>query len=407
METVKLNGTTIQGGGLKYAVTPQIVLGDESNGYTPGTILDANEVKSLSANGGGASNTLVNSTITQSYSKDKRQNVNNTAITLGILKSNQHIYSSTADIISGYNIASKGFNSILCGFGILNTGAQNIISANSYILKIESIDGNTAISSIDSSNSMYSYLNAYDVYMVVGRYINGLEISGEAFSPSTLKKVTFGISTNNKITITNAAECGITKPGIISMFTTSNNGNCSILVGENRGNYTCSISVGTYNIAEKAKNSAIFGFSNFIGADINGSLVSGANNKSYRNAQLITGYNNKSNINFASVFGAFSNTVGDGKYNDVVKDAEKAKQSSLFTIGNGQSDTLRSNALDIRVNGDVYLVDGTKLQDVLPIKPAATRPTNPVLGQMFFDTTKNKPIWYGKTGWVDATGAAV
>lgn len=42
--------------------------------------------------------------------------------------------------------------------------------------------------------------------------------------------------------------------------------------------------------------------------------------------------------------------------------------------------------------------------------PTATRPaTNTMVGQEFFDTTLNKPVWRNKTntGWVDATGATV
>ena len=408
METVKLNGTTIQGGGLKYAVTPQIVLGDIKNGFEPGTILDANEVKSLSIID-GTSNQLVDSVISPSYSADnKTENINNTAITLTTIKSNHNVYSGPSDIISGYNIASLGNTSILCGFGILNKGEQNLIIANAYIFEIKSVSGDIAVTAYDSTSSSYRYLKSYDVYMIVGKYANGLKLEGEKFSKSTLKKVIFDVNSDNKVIITNAIECGLTKPGIISMFTTSNDGKCSILAGENRGNYTNSIAVGTQNIAEKTKYSATFGFSNFIGADANGSLVSGANNKSYKNAQFITGNNNKSNVNYAAVFGAFSNTVGDGSYSTIVKDANQAKQSSLFTIGNGQSDTVRSNALDIRVNGDMYLADGRKVQDVLPQTPAATRPANPILGQMFFDTVKNKPLWFGKDNkWVDANGTVV
>ena len=36
----------------------------------------------------------------------------------------------------------------------------------------------------------------------------------------------------------------------------------------------------------------------------------------------------------------------------------------------------------------------------------AARPASPKTGQMFFDTTLGKPIWWNGTQWVDATGAA-
>lgn len=37
----------------------------------------------------------------------------------------------------------------------------------------------------------------------------------------------------------------------------------------------------------------------------------------------------------------------------------------------------------------------------------SSRPAAPTIGDQYFDTTLNKPIWYGNTGWVDATGTGV
>lgn len=37
---------------------------------------------------------------------------------------------------------------------------------------------------------------------------------------------------------------------------------------------------------------------------------------------------------------------------------------------------------------------------------SAERPANPKTGQMFFDTTLGKPVWWDGAQWVDATGAA-
>ena len=37
----------------------------------------------------------------------------------------------------------------------------------------------------------------------------------------------------------------------------------------------------------------------------------------------------------------------------------------------------------------------------------ANRPTTAVLGQCYFDTDLNKPIWFNGTNWVDYTGAVV
>ena len=37
----------------------------------------------------------------------------------------------------------------------------------------------------------------------------------------------------------------------------------------------------------------------------------------------------------------------------------------------------------------------------------AARPTTAVLGQCYFDTELNKPIWFNGTDWVDYTGTIV
>lgn len=37
----------------------------------------------------------------------------------------------------------------------------------------------------------------------------------------------------------------------------------------------------------------------------------------------------------------------------------------------------------------------------------ASRPSNPVLYQCYFDTTINKPIWWTGDNWVDALGEIV
>ena len=47
MKKSKLTGTLAVGGGLKHAVIPYIIVGEEDNGYAKGDILDANYVKQL------------------------------------------------------------------------------------------------------------------------------------------------------------------------------------------------------------------------------------------------------------------------------------------------------------------------------------------------------------------------
>lgn len=48
----------------------------------------------------------------------------------------------------------------------------------------------------------------------------------------------------------------------------------------------------------------------------------------------------------------------------------------------------------------------TKSQEVYPIS-TVDRPTNPEAGEMVFDTTLGKPVWWQGSRWVDATGTTV
>lgn len=46
------------------------------------------------------------------------------------------------------------------------------------------------------------------------------------------------------------------------------------------------------------------------------------------------------------------------------------------------------------------------LQPLAPTAgPTASRPASPAAGAPYFDTDLGKPIWWGGTGWVDATGS--
>ena len=47
MKKSKLTGALAVGGGLKQAIIPYIITGEENNGYSKGDILDANYVKQL------------------------------------------------------------------------------------------------------------------------------------------------------------------------------------------------------------------------------------------------------------------------------------------------------------------------------------------------------------------------
>ena len=60
-----------------------------------------------------------------------------------------------------------------------------------------------------------------------------------------------------------------------------------------------------------------------------------------------------------------------GKYN-VSNTGESTSAQTLFSVGNGTADNARHNAFEIRYNGDIYLNDGSKLQDTITATTANT-----------------------------------
>lgn len=67
------------------------------------------------------------------------------------------------------------------------------------------------------------------------------------------------------------------------------------------------------------------------------------------------------------------------------------------------------------IASETYMSDKvTSVEDILQemvLKPmsgdSTKRPTSPLVGKMFYDTTLSKPIWFDGTVWKDATGTKV
>ena len=80
------------------------------------------------------------------------------------------------------------------------------------------------------------------------------------------------------------------------------------------------------------------------------------------------GYHTKADGNAAVTFGRFTKTTGAGEvamgeYNLSTKSSDPAQQT-LFSFGDGTSDTARSNAFEIKKNGDIY-IGGKKLDQYI------------------------------------------
>lgn len=87
------------------------------------------------------------------------------------------------------------------------------------------------------------------------------------------------------------------------------------------------------------------------------------------------------------------------------------------TTGTGSRGAIILNARQIDASGSLMRNLGTpltgsdaataKYADVFPTGSTASRPTGPVTGQRFFDTTIGRPIWWNGTNWINAAGTIV
>lgn len=67
--------------------------------------------------------------------------------------------------------------------------------------------------------------------------------------------------------------------------------------------------------------------------------------------------------------------------------------SGIFTVRKTSDNPIDSNGL---VPRKFVTMNGT----------TTSRPTTSILGQYYFDTTINRPIWWNGTGWIKADGTS-
>ena len=156
----------------------------------------------------------------------------------------------------------------------------------------------------------------------------------------------------------------------------------------------CDSSSNTF-AGDKTSNNIIFGNSNSIGSFFDASKKNiiigdrntinqgiGGANPSFN--FFVGDYNNigknyAENASHTVAFGTYltpknSYEYAFGKYNNSVTSSETFGDSgnTLFSVGNGTADDARHNAFEIRQNGDIYLNDGSKLQDTVSATAANT-----------------------------------
>lgn len=101
-----------------------------------------------------------------------------------------------------------------------------------------------------------------------------------------------------------------------------------------------------------------------------------------------------SNVTFAVKFPKVTGTTTN---NIIHCDYKITGRRNTFTVTEHTTLTTVSEAVAVSARSTQTTENGT----------TTTRPASPLKGQMYFDTTIAKPIWYNGTKWVDATGTAV
>ncbi|MCQ6275747.1 hypothetical protein JMM81_12350 [Bacillus sp. V3B] len=111
----------------------------------------------------------------------------------------------------------------------------------------------------------------------------------------------------------------------------------------------------------------------------------------------------------------YSANVAQGEFGLISKTAKTAKTATATLTFGGSLSGLTFKNLHFFVGGkrekNQYvenLVESLRTQKFDQLTEiGSTRPSSPLLGEPFIDTTINKAIWWNGTAWIDATGATI
>ena len=257
-----------------------------------------------------------------------------------------------------------------------------------------------------SYNDLTNKLSAGTNITIVDNVISA-EGGGKAVSGGTNISITTGetadtinctlpMSTDSvkKIVVDSNYSSFVTSDAVITANSLSNN----ILIGNNtfnikgiiKGNINNNLIIGSYNTSR---------LTNGTKPTLEGNLAVGSNNTINSACSLLVGNNSTISRSYQFAIGYKQHPNNEyetslGKYN--VSSSASAtfgdSGNTLFSVGNGTSESARHNAFEIRQNGDIYLtLDGqdVKLQDQLgggEVSSAITSgDTNAVAGGAVYD----------------------
>ena len=82
--------------------------------------------------------------------------------------------------------------------------------------------------------------------------------------------------------------------------------------------------------------------------------------------------------------------------------------SNTINLKNITGSFIPGEQIQMGKDSNPYLRNGSwSIVPIINAERSSLRPTSPVAGQMFFDITLNKPIWYNGSNWVDCNGLEI
>ena len=227
---------------------------------------------------------------------------------------------------------------------------------------------------------------------------NGQEVIDDIYSKLDTKQTTLtagtGIDiTNNVISATGGGGKSVAAGRGISITTgeTADTVSFNLPISAGTGSYTLlfqsgkqssgsnaqrAVAFGQGQIKSSAHNSAAFGYSyaEAQSAFAEGSYCHAAGNASHAEGLQTTAYTQASHTegNFTEAKNNYEHASGQYNISSSASTTWGDSGNTLFSVGNGTSTSARHNAFEIRQNGDIYLNDGSKLQDTVSATAANT-----------------------------------
>lgn len=329
MNTAKLVNSALTGGGLIYPENLNVIIGSEDHGYPKGYVLDANAslgISNSSGSGTNTDNTFLNSI---KYYNDNNKSTfsldfndatgirNNLSMRSSLLTEPSVISKGYANIMLGDYIFNSGNRNILLGGSQINKGSGNILLSDSiYItVKYKKIDNNNLIVyAKKNSDGRFLINNKCAIFYNVKYKDNKIIIENKA--PGTvIYNVNIIDDDSIKITSNNIGAYFQDTEGDLLLLSQSNYGVSNIISG--------------YAIVSNSKKTLMSGSLLYSGNMQNGAAIG-------------TGIKINNNCE-----------IGIGAYN--LSKVASGVQRIVFSIGCGNNDTDRSNAVEVRRSGDLYI----------------------------------------------------